>query len=86
MVTYTELINAIVAKMVSTIGKEKAVGSAGVKLSGDGTFSGTAALKDLTTLVENYNKIAGSVANILMKGAISPLVAGQDVELPEQLR
>lgn len=86
MVTHTELINAIVAKMVSTIGKEKAVSSAGVKLSDDGTFSGKATLKDLTTVVENYNKIAGSVANILMKGAISSLIDGQDIELPEQLR
>ena len=86
MVEYSDLINAIVAKMISILGKEKAISIAGVQLSEEGAFNGTATIKELETIAKNYVNVAGSVAKMLMKGAIASKVEGQSIELPEELR
>lgn len=86
MITYNGLINAIVAKMVTVLGKEKAYNYAGIRINEGGEFQGDAKLKDLEKLVESYNNNVGSVSIMLMKGAILSLVAGQNIDLPEKLK
>ncbi|HBU70018.1 MAG TPA: hypothetical protein DEE98_06485 [Elusimicrobia bacterium] len=89
MATYNDVISAIIKKQMSIIGSNMALKSvkdiAGLTVAQDGTATGGDAAK-LTAVVASYEKIAGTVALMLMKGAIAPYANDSGIVLPANLK
>ncbi len=89
MTSYEEVSSVIVKKQISVIGSEKALAIAksvkGLAIDSSGNVT-SASKAALNSLVDGYVNIAGSVAKMIMKGAIAPLVRGSNIDLPESLK
>ncbi len=87
---YEELMSAIIKKMVSLLGTDRALtpvrSIAGISVSADGTVTSGGSKESLDSVCQAYVKIASGVARILMKSAIAPLIQGSDIDLPTVLR
>ena len=90
MVQYDDLMTAIIRKQITIMGAEKALKYArqvpGIVVADDGRVTSEADQTALAGLVQEYKKVAGTVAILLMKTAIAPLLKGADLTLPQELR
>lgn len=87
---YGILMTVIVQKMVTVMGKEKALKLAarvpGVVLAPDGRVTSSSSLESLRLLAREYRSAAGTVSLYLMKGAIASVADGKKLPLPDELR
>jgi hypothetical protein len=89
-VGYEDLMTAIVKKQISVIGSERAILFARkvprIAVSDDGTVTTGGSKDALSVLCHQYMSVASGVARMLMKAAIAPLIAGSNLDLPDELR
>jgi len=86
-------MTAIIKKQITIIGSEKALKYArrvpGVVVADDGRVTSGADQAALAGLVQEYKKLAGTVAIMVMKSSIAPLLSGANganLVLPQELR
>jgi len=88
MTDYADLMSAIIKKHIFAIGATIALQQARnvpkIKVSDNGIVTAGASKENLKALIEEYKKIAGSVAIIFAKNAIGPLLTGKE-DLPKEL-
>ena len=90
MVTYNDLMSAIIQKQISIIGKERAISFArkvlGITVNDDGYVTAGGTKETLAALAEEYKKVAGPVALVIIKAVVSSMVKGDAIELPSNLK
>lgn len=88
--TYRDLMTAIVRRFMVLLGARTALDIArrvaSVDVSNDGSVSSHADLATLGTLVRAYKTVGGTLSVHFMRKEIAPLLEGNELPLPEELK
>ena len=84
---YNDLIDAILARMIVVLGKERALKYAGIPVTFQGRFAGKASKQDLAAVCDSYYKVAGTIGKALIRHqTVNLTLKGRVVDLPDNLR